>query len=106
MNPPATTAITNLYERRTPRLSLSADVTLRRAGQCTYRVTVFDVSPLGCKIEIVERPEVDELVWIKFEGLQPLQANVCWTAGFKAGVAFNSPIHPAVFETLVSRLGR
>jgi PilZ domain len=106
MAEPATPPSPSLSERRMERVSLCAEVSLRRSGQNNYRVAVFDISPLGCKIEFVERPDVDEYVWIKFDGLEALEAQVCWVAGFKAGVAFSSPIHPAVFGMLVGRIGR
>ena len=91
-------------ERRSERVSLIAEVALRRSGKMNYRVRVFDLSPHGCRIEFVERPDVDERVWIKFEGLDALAAEVCRVDGFVAGVGFEAPIHPAVFALLVARL--
>ena len=91
-------------KRRSDRVALSADVALRRSGQNNYRVSVYDMSPLGCQVEFVERPELEELLWIKFDGLEALEAQVCWVEGFKAGVSFTSPIHAAVFDQLVARL--
>ena len=91
--------------RKSERVVLTAQVTLRRAGQPNYRVEVHDASPHGCKLEFVERPRLDELVWVKFEGLEALEAFVCWVENFVAGVEFQNPIHPAVFETLIKRLG-
>lgn len=90
--------------RKSDRVSLAAEVSLRRAGQLNYRVRVFDASPHGCKLEFVERPKLDESVWVKFEGMEALEASVCWLEGFAAGVEFKKPIHPAVVETLVKRL--
>jgi hypothetical protein len=56
------------WPRRSDRVSLSADVTLRRRGMTSFRVTVSDVSPEGCKVALVERPSVDEHVLVKFDG--------------------------------------
>jgi hypothetical protein len=92
--------------RRSDRVSLVATVTLRRSGQLSYRVTVFDASLHGCRVEFVERPRLDEQLWVRFEGLQPLEAEVCWIDGFTAGVNFVQPIHPAVFDRLVAGLPR
>ena len=44
--------------------------------------------------------------WIKFEGLEPLEAEVCWVKGFLTGVRFAKPIHPAVFERILGNLRR
>ena len=90
--------------RKSVRVSLAAEVILRRAGQPNYRVRVFDGSLDGCKLEFVERPNLDERVWVKFEGMEALEASVCWIEDFTVGVEFQKPIHPAVFETLLKRL--
>lgn len=92
------------WPRRSERLSLAADVSLRRIGKSTFRVTVTDASPDGCKVELVERPAEGELVLVKFEGLEPLESEVCWIDGFTAGLRFKRSMHPAVFDLLVARL--
>ena len=90
--------------RRSVRFGLSAEVTLRRVGHGGYRAKIFDVSPLGCKAEFVERPALDEHVWVRFQGLEALGAMVCWVRDFEVGLEFENPIHPAVFEGLVAKL--
>jgi hypothetical protein len=90
--------------RRADRIAFDGEVSLRRPGQHHYRVRVYDASPLGCKLEFVERPSLDEHVWVKFEGLEALEALVCWVEGFAVGVEFVRPIHSAVFDALVARL--
>lgn len=92
--------------RRSSRVPLHADVTLRRAGQNNYRVSVYDVSPEGCKVEFVERPSLDELVWVKFDGLEAIESLVCWIDGMKVGLEFKRPIYSAVFDQLIARLNR
>jgi hypothetical protein len=77
---------------------------LRRAGKVRHEVKIFDLSAFGCKAEFIERPELDERVWVKFDQLSPIEAMVCWTTGFKVGLEFERPIYPAVFELLLSRL--
>jgi hypothetical protein len=92
------------WPRRSERVSLAAEVSLRRIGKSTFRVTATDASPDGCKVQLVERPAIDEHVLVKFEGLEPLEAKVCWIDGHTAGVKFVRPMHPAVFELLIERL--
>ena len=92
-------------ERKSARVPLRAEVQLRRSGQSNYLVNVHDVSREGCKLEFVERPRLDETVWVKFEGLEPLQASVCWLEDLCVGVEFTRPIHSAVYKLLVDRLG-
>lgn len=92
------------WPRRSQRIATTADVSLRRLGQNNYRVQVTDISPEGCKVALVERPRIDEHMLIKFEGLEVLEAEVCWVAGFTAGLRFERPIHAAVFDLLLDRL--
>ena len=92
--------------RRHERVSVEAEVTLRRSGRLSFRVRIYDISPEGCRAEFVDRPELDERVWIRFEGMHSLEAVICWIAGSKTGMRFVQPIHSAVFEHLLVRIGR
>lgn len=56
--------------------------------------------------DFVDRPDVGEHVWVKFDGLEAIEATVCWIAGFKAGLKYTKPIHPAVFDLLLTRVRR
>jgi len=97
-------ASTGPRHRKSARVPLQAEVQLRRSGQHHYRVNVFDISPEGCKVEIVERPRLDETVWVKFHGYDAIQSSVCWVEGHAAGIEFERPIYPSIFEMMVSRL--
>ncbi len=94
---------------RTPRASQrrpsSAEITIRRIGQANYRVGVRDLSPSGCKIDLIDRPRVGEQMMVKFEGLEILEAEVCWVEDYFAGLKFARAMHPAVFDLLMVRLG-
>ena len=63
----------------------------------SFRVTDMD-AVLGAVRAAGER------VLIKFEGLEVLDAEVCWVDGYTAGLRFERSMHPAVFELLVERL--
>jgi len=91
-------------KRAAQRAPISADATLRRAGQNNYRVHAYDISRFGCRVEFVERPAIDECVWVKFEGIETIEARVRWTEDFTAGLQFSHAIHPAVFALLLARL--
>ena len=90
--------------RRSERIALAADISLRRIGRSTFRINVTDLSPEGCKVLLVERPAKDERVLVKFDGLEVLEADVCWVDNFTAGLSFEKPMHPAVFDLLIERL--
>ncbi|MEO8175351.1 MAG: hypothetical protein ABI626_01675 [Sphingomicrobium sp.] len=64
---------------------------------------MFDASPSGCKIELIDRIEVGEQIYVKFEGMCLLEGAISWVKGFTAGVEFRRPIHPAVFENLANK---
>lgn len=91
--------------RKSRRVSIAALVRLRRRGHHNFTVKAFDLSPEGCKLEFLERPQLDETVWVKFEGLEGIEATVCWVEDNVAGVEFVRPLHSAVFDMLVGRLG-
>jgi len=90
--------------RKEERLQLSAAASLRRGGRDSYKTQLFDLTGVGCKIEFIERPKAGELLWVKFAGLEPLEATVRWVDGFTGGLEFVRPIHPAVFDLLLVRL--
>ncbi len=91
-------------QRKSARVMLQAEVQLRRSGHHHYVVTVFDISPEGCKMEFVERPRLDETVWVKFEGYDAIQSTVCWVEGHSVGVEFARPIYPSIFQMIIERL--
>jgi len=95
---------TNEQPRKSRRIALDAEVLMRRRARARYRVRVFDVSAEGCKVELVERPRVGERLFIKFEALEVLEAEVCWIERSCAGLRFRNAIHPAVFDLMLQRM--
>jgi hypothetical protein len=91
--------------REIERSKLDIEASLRRPGRKQYQVHVSNLAPTGCKVEFVERPRPDERLWIKFDGLDALEARVSWVDGFHGGLEFVRPIYPAVFDLLLARLG-
>jgi hypothetical protein len=90
--------------RRHERVSVEGEVTMHRRSKVSYRVHIFDLSPEGCRAEFVERPELHEQLWVKFDGLEHIAADVRWITGTKAGLKFMRAFHPAVFDLLLARL--
>jgi hypothetical protein len=90
--------------RRSKRVAIDAEVSMRRLGQINYRVRLFDASPEGCKVELVEKPRIGEHVLVKMPALEALDSEVCWVEQFTAGLRFEKTIHPAVFDLLLERL--
>ena len=101
----AEAAQTDETMRATNRASLSTEVRVRRIGQHNYSVRIFDLSPEGAKIEVIERPRIGEQLMVKFDGIETVPAEVCWIDGFIVGLKFQRPFHPAVFDLLLTRMG-
>jgi hypothetical protein len=98
-------ALSPVPDRRShPRVEVAGEVTLRRDGSNNYRVHIVDLSETGCRVEMVERPRVLEGVWVKFDGLEGIHAVVTWVEPPHAGLRFERPLHPAVFDQLAARL--
>jgi hypothetical protein len=92
------------WPRRSDRQPVSVSAHLRRAGKQAYATNASDLSPHGCKCEFVDRPEIAERMWLKFDGLQRLECEVSWVDGSSVGLQFARPVHHAVFEMLLHRL--
>jgi len=90
--------------RASERVEVAAEIRLRRLGQNNYSVRIFDLSPEGCRVETVDRPRPGDQLMVKFNGIEALDSQVMWVDAFIAGVKFNHPLHPAVFDLLLSRL--
>lgn len=87
--------------RDEPRITAAIPATMQRHGKVKYPVTVYEMTATGCRVEFVDRPDVGEPVHMRFAGLQPMEGNVRWLAGSQAGIQFERPIHPAVFDLLI-----
>jgi hypothetical protein len=72
--------------RRHERISAEGEVTMRRSGKLPFRVHIYDLTPGGCRAEFVERPELHERLWIKFDQLEAQEAQVRWIAGPRTGL--------------------
>jgi hypothetical protein len=92
--------------RKGERRTLTSNALVRRARGAGFRVTLFDLSCDGCKIEFVERASAGERVWVKLDGIEAIEGTVRWIDGPIGGVEFNHPLHIAIFEHLVARSNR
>lgn len=88
--------------RSSDRAASSIEVGVRRSGGHCFRVRLFDLSPKGCKMEFVERPDIGERIWVKFDTLQGIAGRVRWIAGHVGGVQFEPAMHEAVFRALLA----
>ena len=68
----------------------------------TFGIRVFDLSPKGCKVELIERPNDREHVLVKFDGLESRSRSLL-DYSQDGRLRFERPIHPAVFDLMVER---
>ncbi len=91
--------------RRAQRVPITAEIALRRSFDTRYRVNLLDLSPKGCRVELVERVLPGARLWISLPGIKTIEARACWVDNFVAGVEFIIPLHASVFDMLVARMG-
>jgi hypothetical protein len=90
--------------RLTQRSYADGQISMRRLGSFGFELPVRDLSPAGCMVELVEQVSTSDHVIARLPGLEPFGATVMWSDERCAGIRFNRPIHPAVFERLLERL--
>ncbi|WP_295639408.1 PilZ domain-containing protein [Novosphingobium sp.] len=63
--------------------------------------TIDDLSCNGCRIgNHVRKLTVGSRLTLKFEGLEPIAGWIKWSDRDHAGMEFETPLHPFVFERL------
>jgi hypothetical protein len=92
------------HGRKAERIPLQADIDFRRTGEHRWRVNIHDISPQGCRVELPVRVAPDDKIWISLPGLEALQGRICWVEEWVAGVQFDKPLHPAVFDMVEQRM--
>ena len=76
-----------------------------RNGQNRREAQALDLSESGVRLRTLSQLRVGTAHWLKLGNLEALEVTVMWVDGFYAGCRFTKPIHPAVFQTLLSSLG-
>ncbi|MFN3516216.1 MAG: PilZ domain-containing protein [Novosphingobium sp.] len=88
--------------RRTERWAWDAGVQFR-SGVKRANVRVRDISPLGARIKGVFLVHKGDRFFIRFPGLESIEARVAWVTDFEFGCEFVRPLNPVILEALVSR---
>jgi len=91
--------------RQAIRIAIDAEVGIRRASEKIRMAQLRDLSTHGCSIELLARVNLNEIVWVKFPGIEAVQGFVCWVNEYLCGIEFQTPLHPAVTDMLAKRLG-
>lgn len=92
-------------QRRDARVPLNCEIEFRRHADVRYPVDLLDFSAHGCCISPPVRVEPGESIWLRIAGIEAIHARVAWAERWKVGVEFDQPFHPAVFDSIVKKLG-
>ena len=71
--------------RQSVRVRLDAEVRLRRAVDRPHEVKLRDLSTHGCSVDLVNRVQAGDRLWVKLPGLESIEGFVCWAKEFHAG---------------------
>jgi hypothetical protein len=74
----------------------------RESGVQKAKVTVFDLSTTGFRIETFMGVRPAAKVWLSLPGLEAQQASVVWVRGDYVGCKFDHALHPAILEMIAS----
>lgn len=69
---------------------------------CSVRLR--DLSSHGCSVELVDRVQVHEVLWVKFPDIEARRGVVRWEKDYTCGIEFDAPFHPAVIDVIVIRM--
>jgi hypothetical protein len=89
--------------RRSCRRPVEHEIGVKKLGGFGFQLATVDVSPEGCRVELVEMVDAGERVIVRLPALEPLGAQVAWVRGANAGLHFQRPLHSAVFDQLMDR---
>lgn len=87
--------------RRASRIGFELPVRCKR-GVLRTTVMLRDMTTHGARIDGLEHLHLDEPITLLLPGLQAKEAYVAWHKDQSAGLEFDRPLHPAVFEQLVA----
>ena len=94
-------------ERRTMRRADCAlDVTVRQRGRFAVAAATADLTPYGARLSGAGPFAPGTEMWLRLPGLESLTVRVIWSHGPTTGIAFNQPLHTAVFARFLPAQSR
>jgi PilZ domain len=76
------------FIKRAPRIDLKRPAVLIDSTGAESVVTVLDVSSGGFKLQISETPRIGDIVVLRVDGSDDIQAQIRWAVGDQAGGVF------------------
>lgn len=91
--------------RKSPRVALEMGAGLRQRGASGISVQVVDLSTDGFRAATHLELEKGSDVWLRLPGLEASHAKVVWCRSQHIGCVFERPLHPAVLDMVVKKVG-
>jgi hypothetical protein len=93
---------TDTDERRSsPRLAVGVTkVSVRKLSEQPAEASLGDLSIYGCRIKSPLDHNAGERVWLRFVGMNPVNATIVWSDNGFAGCRFDVPIDKGLFRSL------
>ncbi|WP_174279116.1 pilus assembly protein PilZ [Sphingomonas bacterium] len=101
-DPPFEPVVLGDDHRRALRRAVKMRAHLRDRGQTRFEIDVVDLSRAGFRAETSFTLWPGTTVWLTLPGLAALEAMVAWRDKFRYGCAFGKPLHPAVFDHIIT----
>lgn len=76
------------FIKRAPRIDLRRPAVLIDSKGVETIVTVLDVSSGGFKVQVAELPRIGDVVILRVDGSEDIQAQIRWAVGDQAGGVF------------------
>lgn len=87
---------------RVPRIPVICSGMLRIGGR-NYRASLSDISPRGAGLTLSEAPDDQGDVCLSLPGLDPIAAQIRWTAGPALGLLFNEVLPVPTLADWITR---
>ena len=91
--------------RHDGRRHFDIECEIRVGSKAWRKKKLRDLTPEGFQVEFLDMPARGTPVYIRFAGMQMLQAEVCWGKIDTVGCRFITPISPYVFDHIVATYG-
>jgi hypothetical protein len=94
----------NAERRAAARIMVQLPAAAREPGQEKVDVQIIDLSPQGCRIEMVCTAFNEQWVLLMIHGLRPQYSRIVWQEPGFAGLEFTSPLDQSTFDNLTGNL--
>lgn len=89
-------------ERRHQRANVAINCEIRVGTKAWRKAQIADLTPEGFQVKIFDMPPRGTALFVRFAGIQMLNAEVCWARADTAGCRFITPISQYVFDHILA----